>query len=160
VTIRPPAQRIAEHLIRRACRRLRGDLRDERYREWAAELPPIFGDPDIRFAFLRSARALRYAAGVSRSARHLPRAASAPAWGARQPAIFPRPDGVIPAIAAVATWVTILALARAFPAAITSPGPWHPLLMAVPILPAALGALAVIRFLRWLRRRSRQAPDP
>jgi hypothetical protein len=160
VTGRTGAQRIAGHLIRRACRRLPVDHRDERYREWAAELPAIFGDPDIRFAFLRSARALRYAAGVSRSARHLPRAASAPQWGARQPAIFPRPDGVIPALAAVATWAAILALARAFPAVIASPGPWHPLLIAVPLLPAAIMALAVVRFVRWFRRRSRQTPDP
>ena len=48
VTRRPPAQRIAEHLIRRACRRLPGDTRDERYREWAAELPAILHDHDVQ----------------------------------------------------------------------------------------------------------------
>jgi hypothetical protein len=160
VTRHPAAQRIAEHLIHRACRRLRGDLRDERYSEWAAELPAILHDPDIRFAFLRSARALRYAAGIYRSTRHLPRAAGAPAWGERQPAIFPRPDGVIPAIAAGATWITILVLARAFPAAVTPSGPWQPLVIAVILLPNALIVLAIIRFVRWLRRRSRQTPDP
>jgi hypothetical protein len=160
VTRRPPAQRIAEHLIRRACRRLPADLRDERYREWAAELPAIIGDPGIRFAFLRSARALRYAAGVARTTRHLPRAAGAPAWGERQPAIFPRPDGIIPAIAAVASWITLVVLARAFPAVATSSGPWLPLFIVVIFLPDALIALAVIRFVRWWRRRSRQPPGP
>ena len=160
MTGRPPAQRLAERLIRRACRRLPGGIRDERYREWAAELPAIIHDPDVRFALLRSARTLRYAAGVYRTTRHLPQAASAPAWGERQPAIFPRPDGVIPAIAAVAAWAIILGLARAFPAVVSSSGPWHPLVIAALFLPAALVALAVIRFARWLRRRSRQTPGP
>jgi hypothetical protein len=45
-----------------------GDTRDERYREWAAEVPAILHDPDIRFALLRSARALRFAAGTITSA--------------------------------------------------------------------------------------------
>ena len=50
LTRRPLAQRIAEHLIRRACRYLPGEIRDERSREWAAELPAILHDPGIRFA--------------------------------------------------------------------------------------------------------------
>jgi hypothetical protein len=70
----PLTQRLAGHLIRRACRRLPDDVRDERYREWAAELPAILHDPGIRFAPRRSARALRYAAGTIRTARRLPRA--------------------------------------------------------------------------------------
>lgn len=49
-----------------------GDTRDERYREWAAEVPAILHDPDIRFALLRSARALRFAAGTITSARRTP----------------------------------------------------------------------------------------
>jgi hypothetical protein len=69
MTRRPPAQRIAEHLIRRACRHLPVDTRDDSYREWAAEVPAILRDPDTRFALLRSARTLRYAAGTIRSAR-------------------------------------------------------------------------------------------
>jgi hypothetical protein len=156
VTSRPPAQRIAEHLIRRACRRLPGDIRDERYREWAAELPAIIGDPDLRFALLRTARTLRYAAGVYRTTRHLPRAASAPAWGERQPAIFPRPDGVIPAIAAVIAWVAVIGLARAFPPA----GPWPPLILPMALLPTILAVIAIVRFVRWLRRRSSRTPHP
>ena len=39
--------RIGEYLITRACRRLPAETRDERYREWAAELPAILRDPDI-----------------------------------------------------------------------------------------------------------------
>src|ERR1039457_1070564 len=57
LTRRPPAQRIAENLTRRACRYLPGETRDERCREWAAELPAILHDPGIRFAPLRSAPA-------------------------------------------------------------------------------------------------------
>jgi hypothetical protein len=76
MTSRPRAQRLAEHLIRRACRRLPGDTRDDRYREWAAELPAILHDPDIRFRLHRSARALLYAADHTRSTRRLPRAAA------------------------------------------------------------------------------------
>jgi hypothetical protein len=46
-----------------------GRPRDERYCEWTAEVPAILHDPDIRFALLRPARALRYAAGTISSAR-------------------------------------------------------------------------------------------
>ncbi len=59
MTTRPAAQRIAELLIRAACRRLPGDVREERRREWSAELLAILHDPDIRIAALRRARALR-----------------------------------------------------------------------------------------------------
>jgi hypothetical protein len=159
VTSRPPAQRIAEHLLRRACRRLPGDIRDERYREWAAELPAIIHDPGIRVAFLRSARALRYTLGIARSTRHLPAAGASPR-GTRQAAIFPRPDGVFLAIAGVAAWITLIVLAGAFPAAAASPGLWPPLFIAVLLVPDVLIALAIIRFVRWYRRRSRQAPHP
>ena len=159
MTSRPPAQRIAEHLLRRACRRLPGDLRDERYREWTAELPAIIGDPGIRVAFLRSARALRYALGIARSTRRLPAADASPR-GTRQAAIFPRPDGVFPAIAGVAAWITLIVLAGAFPAAAASPGLWPPLFVAVLLVPDVLIAVAIIRFVRWYRRRSRQAPHP
>ena len=116
------AERLARHLIRRACRHLPGDSGEERYREWTAELPAILHDPGIRFTLGRSARGLRYAIGVYRSAHRLPRAAGIPAQDTRQPAIFPRPDGVIPAMAAVILWITVLGLARAIP-----PGsPWMP----------------------------------
>ena len=160
MTSGPPAQRIAGHLLRRACRRLPGDIRDERYREWAAELPAIVHDPGVRFAFLRSARALRYALGVTRSTHHLPAAGAAVPWGTSQAAIFPRPDGIFPAIAGVLAWITLIVLAGAFPAAAASPGLWPPLFIAVLLVPDVLIAVAIIRFVRWYRRRSRQAPHP
>jgi DivIVA domain-containing protein len=50
--------RIGEYLITRACRRLPAGTRDERYREWAAELPAILRDPDTRLAARRAARML------------------------------------------------------------------------------------------------------
>jgi DivIVA domain-containing protein len=58
--------RIGEYLIARACRHLPAGARDERYREWAAELPAILRDPDVRPAARRAARMLRYASGTIR----------------------------------------------------------------------------------------------
>jgi hypothetical protein len=77
----PRVQRIAEWLIRAACRRLPADVRAERCREWAAELPAILDDQSIRPPFRRALRALSFCAGISRTARQLSR--SAPA-GARR----------------------------------------------------------------------------
>ncbi len=56
--------RLGEYLIARACRRLPAETRDERYREWAAELPAILRDSDTRLAARRAARMLGYAAGT------------------------------------------------------------------------------------------------
>jgi DivIVA domain-containing protein len=56
--------RTGEYLITRACRRLPAGTRDERYREWAAELPAILRDPGTRLAARRAARMLGYAAGT------------------------------------------------------------------------------------------------
>jgi DivIVA domain-containing protein len=56
--------RLGEYLITRACRRLPAGTRDERYREWAAELPAILRDPDTRLAARRAGRMLGYAAGT------------------------------------------------------------------------------------------------
>jgi hypothetical protein len=78
MTTRGFVQRIAEYLIRRACRHLPDDIRDERCREWTSELPAILHDPAARFAPLRSARAFFYAADTGRSARSLNRAARGP----------------------------------------------------------------------------------
>jgi hypothetical protein len=58
--------RVGEYLIARACRHLPARARDERYREWVAELPAILQDPDVRPAARRAARMLRYAAGTIR----------------------------------------------------------------------------------------------
>jgi phospholipase D-like protein len=70
VTALSGTQRAAEHIIRRACGRLPASARDERNREWAAEICAILDDPRPGPAFLRSARALRYAAGIVRCSRH------------------------------------------------------------------------------------------
>jgi DivIVA domain-containing protein len=58
--------RIGEYLIGCAARLLPGEIRDERHREWTAELPAILRDPDTRLAARRTARMLRYAAGTVR----------------------------------------------------------------------------------------------
>jgi hypothetical protein len=67
---RSRAQRLAEYLIRRACRRLPVESRDDRYREWTAELHAILHDPGTR----RSLRAIAYAVGHTSSTRRLARA--------------------------------------------------------------------------------------
>lgn len=58
--------RSGEYLIARACRHLPTEARDERYREWVAELPAILRDPGVRPAARRAARMLRYASGTIR----------------------------------------------------------------------------------------------
>jgi hypothetical protein len=58
--------RLGEYLVRRACQHLPQDTREERYREWAAELPAILHDPQIRPAPRRAARMLGYAADTLR----------------------------------------------------------------------------------------------
>jgi hypothetical protein len=56
--------RIGEFLIGRASRLLPGEIRDERRREWTAELPAILRDPDTSRPALRAAHMLAYAAGT------------------------------------------------------------------------------------------------
>jgi hypothetical protein len=70
-------QRVAERLIGAACRRLPAEVRDERFREWMAELPAILDDESIRPPWLRGLRALAFCAGISRSTRQLNRPARA-----------------------------------------------------------------------------------
>jgi len=60
--------RIGEVLVGLACRRLPPKIRDERYREWAAELPVILHDPEIRFSCRRAAAMLGYVLGTIRGA--------------------------------------------------------------------------------------------
>ena len=59
--------RIGEYLVGRACRRLPREIRDERCREWVAELPAILHDPEIRLAPHRAVRMLGYAADTVRA---------------------------------------------------------------------------------------------
>jgi hypothetical protein len=83
VSAAPRGQRIAEWLIRAACRRLPADVRAERYREWTAELPAILGDESVRRSVLRTVRALAFCAGISRTTRLLSRSARAGSRRAR-----------------------------------------------------------------------------
>jgi hypothetical protein len=58
--------RLGEYLVSRSCQQLPQDVREERYREWAAELPAILHDPQVRPAPRRAARMLGYAADTLR----------------------------------------------------------------------------------------------
>lgn len=160
MTTRQPARRLAERIIRRACRRVPAATRDERYREWTAELPAILSDPDVDSAVRRSARALRYAAGVARSTRRLHPPAEPASGDTGVPGLFPRPDGVIPALAAVVVWGAVLGLARAFPAIFSPADPWLPAAVAATFVPGILVVAAIVRFVLWIRRRSRRTPAP
>jgi hypothetical protein len=94
-----PLLRAGEYLIGRSCRRLPSQIRDERYREWTAELPAILHDPDTRFAVRRAARMLGYAADIIRgTAPTRGRARRRPA--ARWPWVIGR--RIIPELAAAA----------------------------------------------------------
>jgi hypothetical protein len=55
-----------EHLVARACRRLPAGIRQERYREWAAELPVILHDRDAGHAPRRVVHMLTFAADTLR----------------------------------------------------------------------------------------------
>jgi hypothetical protein len=60
--------RMGEFLVGRAARHLPTAARVERYQEWAAELPVILGDPEIKPAAARAARMLWFAADTLRGA--------------------------------------------------------------------------------------------
>lgn len=110
----PRTQKIAEWLIHTACRRLPADVRAERYREWAAELPAILGDQSIRPSFLRVLRALTFCLGISRTTRRLSRSARAgsrhtgkPPWqtGAVKPG---PPDVVLRMVVGLVVWLLVV----------------------------------------------------
>jgi hypothetical protein len=60
--------RIGEYLVGLACRQLPRRGREERYREWLAELPAILHDPQNRPAAWRAVRMLGYAGDTLRGA--------------------------------------------------------------------------------------------
>ena len=62
------ALQLGEYLIGVACRRLPQEIREERYREWTAELPYILHDTDISVAPIRVLRMLTFAADHVRGA--------------------------------------------------------------------------------------------
>jgi hypothetical protein len=64
--------RVGEYLVGRSARHLPAAARDERYQEWAAELPVILGDPEIKPAAARAARMLWFAADTLRGAALAP----------------------------------------------------------------------------------------
>ena len=66
------------------------------------------------------------------------------------------PDGVIPAIAAVVVWVTVLLLVRAHPPA----GYWNVVGIAGGFVGEVVAVVAMVRFIRWARRRSKRTPRP
>jgi hypothetical protein len=120
----PRVQRSCERVIRAACRRLPEDMRAERCREWAAELPAILDDQSIRPALRRAMRALTYSAGIARTTRQLSRAgrgtrpARTPQW--RDGAMQVRPVHVaVRAAVGLGIWLLLvfllIALGRAFP---------------------------------------------
>ena len=110
----PRAQRIAEWLIRTACRRLPADVRAERCREWTAELPAILDDQSIRPSFLRTLRALTFCVGISRTTRQLSRSARAGSRRTRNSqwrtgAMRARPpDVAVRAVVGLAVWLVIV----------------------------------------------------
>jgi hypothetical protein len=74
--------RIGEYLVGRACQRLPRDVREDRHREWIAELPAILHDPQVKPAPWRAARMLAYAADTLRGATLAPGKTRRPAPGA------------------------------------------------------------------------------
>jgi hypothetical protein len=62
------AERAARFFIGLACRQLPRKVRQERYREWTAELPAIAADSSVRSSFRRAVRIVHFAAGTYRSA--------------------------------------------------------------------------------------------
>jgi hypothetical protein len=87
------AQWLAVCLIRAACRRLPAEARDERRREWTAEVRAIMDDRAGRAGMLRPVRGLRYAAGIVRCAGD-PGLAAGGASGARHSVLRRAASGV------------------------------------------------------------------
>ncbi len=98
--------RTGEYLVGRACRGLPPKTRDQRYREWTAELPAILHDPQIRLAPHRAVRMLGYAADTLRGT------ALTPGPARRRPAATRLP-GLVFVLGLVgsawATWITVRA---------------------------------------------------
>jgi hypothetical protein len=118
----PRAQRTAEWLIEAACRRLADDVRADRCREWAAELPAILEDQSIRLSFLRALRALTFCAGISRTTRQLRRRARAGSRRSQRPAGTVKPPAsevAVRALVGAVVWLAVtsgvVALLRTHP---------------------------------------------
>jgi Phospholipase_D-nuclease N-terminal len=131
------AERIAEGVIHLACRRLPPDVRADRRREWAAELPAIMDDQSIRSSFRRSLRVLTFCAGISRTTRQLSRSSRAGSrrtaraqW--RTGALADRPsDLAVRVLIGFAAWAAVAAGVIAFLITRPGTGPWPLLLLVV-----------------------------
>jgi Phospholipase_D-nuclease N-terminal len=146
-----PAGRIAERLIRASCRRLPEDERAERCREWSAELPAILDDASIQLPILRSVRALRYSAGISRTTRHLRRtgfrSARARTSGWRNGAIPARPAAAGPRLTIGAiVWLVVIFAAVSLLRSNPHPNGWPFILLLS--LAAAFDAFCLIDLAR------------
>ena len=142
----PHVQRIAERLIRASCRRLPGELRAERCREWSAELPAILHDETIRSGLIRALRALSYSVGVSTATRRLSRGAgrsrSARASGWRDGAIHVRPGNLaVRATVGLVAWLLTVFLAVSLLGAFPPHG-WAVVISLVPAAAFAVFCLA------------------
>jgi hypothetical protein len=107
-----PLLRAGEYLVARSCRYLPSSTRDERYREWTAELPAILDDPGTQPAWRRAVRMLCYAAdtirGTARASRQAKRRARRHPYARRTALIGLR---IIPELAAAAfiLWFSLTA---------------------------------------------------
>jgi len=125
---------IGGYLIAVASRLLPGEIRDERCREWAAELPAILRDRDTRLAAHRAVRMFSYAAGA--------------VWGSALAAGGAR--GRLTAIMAVVVGLftanSLTAMVWGILGVATSPGDWvHYYLIAAGVLYLAGLGLALVR---------------
>jgi hypothetical protein len=126
----PLAQRIAERLIRTACRHLPADTRAEQCREWTAELPAILDDRSIRPPFLRTLRALTFCIGISTTTRQLSRRGRAGSqhtrngqW--RSGAMRARPpDVAVRTAVGLAVWLVIMAAVITLGRRLPDPPAW------------------------------------
>jgi hypothetical protein len=137
VSAAPRGQRIAEWLIRSACRRLPADVGAERCSEWTAELPAILGDDSIRLSLLRTLRAFAFCAGISRTTRQLSRSARAGSGRTRgsrwRTGAFRPSDIVARLVVGLVVWLVVVAGMITIVTVLTTgprPDPW-PLLVIV-----------------------------
>lgn len=100
--------RVGEYLVGRACQQLPPDTREERYREWAAELPAILHDAQVRPAPRRAVRMLGYAADTLRGTIMTPGMARG-----HIPRLFAAVDRYFPVIGLVVVAVDVWGVVQA-----------------------------------------------
>ena len=100
--------RLGEYMVGLACQQLPQDIRDERYEEWAAELPAILRDPQIRLASRRAMRMLAYAADTLRGTALAPGRTRG-----RIPRMFAALDQLFPVAGLVVVALEIWAIVQA-----------------------------------------------